>query len=300
MDGYTLSRDVRELLNEDSTSLFIDSRNTYDYLYEAACDLNSKIHALTSSQTITTVDGTSEYVLNSDFMGLYLKNDNNFYVKLYDGTSYYWVRYSDPDSIYYLNNTDEVAIPNQFTISDYQALTTRITGAATADGTSTYGECTLTDTTSPPFTDVTVGDMVHNITDGSHGVVISITSTSAIITSLFDGTNNDWTSGDTYMVVPKGRMMLTLDPIPSTSAYSVYVEYLQKPEPVFSLYKTYRFDNTWRFALAKYAAWLYKYRDREPNYGDSWYKYYDMQIRNYKRDHKKASNKGGFKVYLEK
>ena len=300
MDGWTLSRQVRELLNEESTSSFIDSKDTYDYLYEAACDLNAKIHTLTATQTVTTVDGTNEYDLNSDFMGLYLKNeDNKYYLKLYDGTSYYWVEYVDLPTIFYLNNTDEVAYPSRFAISDKQSLTDNVTGTATSDGDETYGLSTLTDSTAP-FTNVTVGDMVHNVTDASHGIVVSITSTSAIVVSLFDGTDNEWDTDDVYVIVPKGRKILTLDPTPSTSSYYVYVEYLQKPDPVYSSYKTYRFDNSWGPALAKYAAWLYKYRDREPNYGDSWYKYYELQIRRHNADKKKMNNEYKFNVYMKK
>lgn len=296
MDGWTLSRDVRELLNEESTSGFIDSRTTYDYLYEAACDLNSQIHTLTAQQTITTVDGTRDYNLNADFLDIYMVNDNGKkYVKLYDGSNYYWVEYASPDYIYYLNNTDEVTIPSVFTIYDQRTPLDTITGTATADGDSTNGKCTLTDSTAP-FGSITVGDMVHNTTDGSHGVVLAITSTSALVTSLFDGTDNEWDSADDYVIVPKGRKVMSFDPIPSTSGYYIYVEYVQKPAPVYSPYDTYRFDNSWKPALTKYAAWLYKYRDREPNYGDSWYKYYDNQIRKIKKGQKRST----FKVYLDR
>ena len=299
MDGWTLLRDVRELLNEPSTSLYLTDRTTYDYLYEAACDLNMRIKGLTSTQTITTVDGTSTYSLNEDFMGLYMKDlDGNLTLKLNDGTSDFWLSWADYNSVYVANNSDEVAIPYSFTVTD-TALASRITGTATSDGASSNSECTLTDSTAP-FTDVSVGDLVHNTTDGSHGVVVAITSTSAVITALFDGINNDWTSSDAYIITPRGRYSLILDPTPSTSGYTLSVPYIQKPSPVYSYYRSYRFPESYRFALTKYAAWLYKYKDREPNYGDAWFKYYEMASRTNKFSHDTTTHSKQLKVFLKR
>lgn len=70
------------------------------------------------------------------------------------------------------------------------------TGTATGSGTSTA----LADT-SGVFNDghVVVGDTVTNTTDGSTATVSTIDSATAITTSaLTGGTDNTWTSGDTY------------------------------------------------------------------------------------------------------
>jgi hypothetical protein len=299
MDGWTLLRDVRELLNESDTSLYLSDRTTYDYLYEAACELNRRIYGLTSTQTITTVDGTNTYSLNEDFMGLYIKDiDGRFTLKINDGTSDYWITRSEYSSQYIANNTDEVAIPDTFSIND-ASLASRIVSTATAAGTSSNGECTLTDATAP-FTNVSVGDLVHNTTDGSHGVVVAITSTSAVVTALFEGTNNDWTNADAYIITPRGRYQIVLDPTPSTSGYSLYVPYLQKPAPVYSDYRSYRFPEEYRFVLSKYASWLYKYRDREPNYGDAWYKAFDMISREVRQSNNKVRQSHTLKVQLKR
>lgn len=299
MDGWTLLRDVRELLNESDTSLYLSERTTYDYLYEAACVLNRRINWSTSSQTISTVDGTSAYTLNNDFMGVYIKDsDGRFTLKLNDGTSDYWVYRSEYTKQYVANLTDEVAIPDTFSITD-ASLASRIISTATSAGTSSNGECTLTDSTAP-FANVAVGDLVHNTTDGSHGVVVALTSTSAVVTALFEGTNNDWTSSDAYIITPRGRYQLNLNPTPSTTGYSLYVPYLQKPSPVYSYYRSYRFPDDFRPALTKYAAWLYKYRDREPNYGDAWYKGFDMICREANYMNSRAMNNKKLKVYMKR
>lgn len=299
MDGWTLSRDVRELLNESSTSLYLSDRTTYDYLYEAACTINRRLFWNTSSQTITTVDGTSTYNLNVDFMGLYMKDaDGQFTLKFYDGTDYYWVKRAEYITQYVGNDTSEQGVPNSFSITD-AALASRIVSTATSAGTSTNGECTLTDSTAP-FVDVSVGDLVHNITDGSHGVVVAITSTSAVVTALFEGTNNDWTNSDSYIITPRGRYQIVLNPKSSTDSYYLYVPYLQKPTPVYSPYRSYNFPDDFRWALVKYAAWLYKYRDREPNYGDAWYKAFEMLDRESNFAQVKTKNSRKLRVYMRR
>jgi len=295
MNGQTLSRDVQEILNEASTSGFIDDRTTYDYLYEAAVQFNLISETLKDEATITTVDGTSDYYLPYNFGKLYMRNESGqYFLKLYDGTSYNWIIWKPYEEIYYSNLTDEVAYPDSFTIVDHDQYA-NITGTTTSVGASSRGECTLTDSTAP-FTNVTIGDYVSNITDGSSGYVVSVTSTTALVTALFDGTNDDWTSGDTYVITPKARMKLVLSPTPSTNGYSVYVPYVTTPDPVYSDYRTYRFPEQHRGALVKYAAWLYKYRDREPNYGDGFYKMFDQQARRAKADYNNTTLAKGFKV----
>jgi hypothetical protein len=295
MNGQTLSRDVQEILNEASTSGFIDDRTTYDYLYEAAVQFSLLSQINTDEDTIHTVDGTAAYDLPYDFGSLYMRNQNGqYFLKLYDGTSYYWVMWKPYEEIYYANETTEVAYPDSFTIVDHDQYA-NITGTTTATGAATNGECTLTDSTAP-FANVSVGDYVSNTTDGSSGYVVSVTSTSALVTALFDGTASDWSSSDAYVITPKARMKIILSPTPSTSAYSVYVPYVTTPDPVYSDYRTYRFPEQYRGALVKYAAWLYKYRDREQNYGDGFYKMFDQQARRAKADYNSATLAKGFKV----
>jgi hypothetical protein len=103
-------------------------------------------------------------------------------------------------------------------------------------------------------------------------------------TALFNGTNDEWGSGDSYVIQPQGRMQIVFDPSPSTASHTVTLYYLQRPAPVYTNYDVFRFPSHYSNALVKYAAWLYKYRDSEPNYGDKWYVYYDRQIRKYSHE----------------
>ena len=292
MDGRSLTNGLAALINETvSSSSFLDSRSSYDFLYEAACEFVRRTRVLTGSQAITTVADQENYDLNADFLCLYLRNNQNQYIVKYnDGSFDAFLPFRDYEAILYANQTTSVPYPSTFSIIDTPTLTDRIAGSATSDGASSNGECTLTDAAAP-FAAVKVGADVHNTTDGSDGVVIGVTSTSAIVTALFGGTDNDWDSSDAYVIVPQGKKQLILDPPPSVSGYTATIQYVQKPAPVYSPYVAYRFDRQYEPALVKYAAWLYKYRDSEPNFGDAFYKYWDNQCRMAaKTEHKSFDN----------
>jgi len=301
MDGKSLTNGLASIISESvSTSTFLDSRSSYDYLYEAALEFCRRTRVLTASQTITTVADQAAYDLNTDFLMLYLRDNRNRYIVKYnDGTNDSFLSFRDYEAVTYANNETSVAYPANFSIIDKGTLTDRITGTVTSAGASSLGECTCTDSAAP-FTNAKVGDDIHNTTDGSDGVVISVTSTSALVTSLFGGTDNDWDSSDAYVIVPQSRKQLVLDPAPSISGYSVTIMYIQKPDPVYSPYKTYRFDRQYEPAIIKYAAWLYKYKDSEPNFGDAFFKFWDLQCRQAAKTEHKSFNKPSMRVNMMK
>lgn len=301
MDGESLLYKVRQLLSETSGSSWLDDRTTYDYLYEAAKGFVARTDCLTSSQTISTVAEQSAYTLNADFLHLYLTNDSNeFYVKYYDTSGYTFITFREYDGIYYANQTTSKSIPDHFTIVDYQTTPAQVTGTCTSAGALANGEATLTDSTAAFTTYVSAGDTIHNTTDSAHGVVIEVTSATAVKTAMFGGTDNDWDSSDAYIIVPQGRMRLIVDPPSLTSGHSIYVPYIQCPVPVYSSYRQYRIPIRAPEALASYAAWKYKYRDREPNFGDMLYKMYEAEIRVAGRKLNNAFQRRGFRVNLTK
>ena len=278
MDGRTLSVELRQMLSENSTGSWLDDKTTYDYLYEAALATADRTNAFTTTQTITTVISDIDYLLEPDFLKLQLSDsENKPYVKYVQGTNTHFIYHDEYTNIILGNNTTSVLIPDRFTITD-APLASRISGTATSDGASANQESTLTDSTAP-FTLVKVGDTVYNSTDGSNGVVMAITSTSAIVTALYGGTNNDWTSADAYVIIPQGRFQIVFDPPPSTAGHTVTVYYVQRPAPVYSYNRGYRFAPGYKRPLLSYAAWLYKYRDSQPNTGDAHYKYWDNSVK---------------------
>jgi len=297
MDGATLTRELTGLLGESSGSSYLDSKSTYDYLYEAAVVTVQRTDCLTGTQTITTVAEQRDYYLDADFMKLYLTDSQNrMFIKYNNGSADSFIYPITYDSIILGDNDTSQSIPSSFTVRDATPIAT-VSSTVTSDGAASGGVCTLTDTASNFTTlKVSVGDFVNNVSDVSHGVVVAITSATALVTALFAGSNNDWTSGDSYHIHPQGRFYLTLDPPPSTSSHTITVYYVKKPAPVYSSYYSYKLPMSYKSALVQYAAWLYKYRDREPNYGDAWFKYWDLNVRRIGREMNAARMTKSFRV----
>ena len=302
MDGKNLKRRLRILLNESSDSSFIDARTSFDYLYEAAKEWVRRTHCLTTTQTITTVEDTAGYTLNGDFLCLYLRDDDhNYYVVMNDGSDNHFITDRDYSEIIFADQSDDSqAIPDSFAIIDDSTLDDQVTGSASADGDETGGKSTLTVSTAL-LTDVTSGDIVHNTTDGSDGVVIAVASDyKSCATCLFGGTDNEWDSADAFIIQPRGRAKMVFDPPPSTDDYEVTVYYVQSPQPVYSDYDVYRIPHDYTDAIVKYAYWLYKYRDKERDFGDSMYKFWESEIRKATASSRRLKMKRGFKVNLSK
>ena len=305
MDGQTLTRELADIIREDpSTSGFMRKLASYDWLYQAACEVTRRTQALTANQTITTIHNQRGYDLNADFLWLYMKNQRNeYFVKVNNGSTDTFITWRDLDAMTIGNQTTSVDMPNKFCIVDKSTLGSQLTGTAdTVDGTLVNGESTLTDVAKSQFASVNIGDEIHNVTSGSDGIVLGVTSTSKLLTAIFTGTDgiDAWAIGDSYVVVPQGLKQLYLDPPPLTAGYTLTVPYIQKPAPVYSPYRTYRLDNLTKGVLVKYAAWLYKYRDREPNMADSFYRYFEMECSRNVRQSGMALNKSSFKVNFVK
>ena len=296
------------MLSEAAGSTWPDVKYCYDCLYEAAIKSVERTNLLTTTQSITTVANQTDYNFEPDFLKLYLTDiRNNFYIKYSDGTTTYFIYQQDYSEIVLANNTTSVSIPSTFAIVD-AAAPSRMTGTTTSTGAlthsytifgSTLGESTLTDS-GGSFGTVSVGDIVHNTTDTSHGIVAAESSSTAFICALFDGTNNYFTSGDSYIVTLQNRYKLVLDPPPSTAGHTITIYYVQRPNPVYSYYRAYKMPYDFREPLLSYAAWKYRYRDREPNFGDGYFKYWDISVRELGRMHNKSTLQRDFKVNLIK
>jgi len=299
MTGKSLVYKLQKALQESSNSGFLDDMTSYDYLYEAAKEYARRTKALTASTTITTVGSQANYDLPADYLCLYVTNTLNQYIlKLTDASSNnYWMNWVPYERIIMNSSPDDVLIPPSFSIMDDQTAETNITGTTTSTTASSGGLSTLN---GAGFSNVSAGDEVYNTTDGADGRVSSVTSATAIVTAMFNGTNNYWTSADAYVVVPQAKKQVVLDPAPSTAGYTITVPYIQKPHPVYSPYEAYRFDSNAEMALVYYAAWLYKYRDREPNFGDAMYKHWDMMCRRGTFDTKRAINQVSWRFNLNK
>jgi hypothetical protein len=300
MDGFHLKYALRQALEEDSDSGYIDDLTSFQYLNDAATDFVDRTKCLKATQTVTTVEDTQVYDLNADFMRLYLRRptDRKFYQKYNDGTSNSFITWTPDDEVIYEDSTTSVSYPGEFSIRENATLPTQLSSTTTSAGAASGGQCTLTDSAAD-FSDVSAGDWVHNTTDGSHGIVLSKTSSTALVTALFNGTNDDWSSADSYVIQPQGRWQIVLVPPPDTDGHTVTVYYLQRPAPVYSNYGLWRFPHQCCNAIVKYAAWLYKYREREPNTGDKWYVIYDQQVKRFANQYDNVFRRKNIHVSLK-
>ena len=303
MDGESLSFQLSNLLSEINGSSWLNQRTTYSYLYEGAKKFAARVKSLTANDTIYTVSGQQGYPLNSDFANLYFRDSrNNLVIKYTDSSNNVtWVPYRNYDAIRQANNTTPGMVSN-FSITDQKALNDRMTGSATStNAVSGLYESVLN---GIGFANATVGDDVHNLTSGARGIVIEKTSNSVMTTALFDATGASdtlgWALSDNYVVVPQGLKQLVLDPVPAASGDVITIEYLQEPPPVYSPYRTYRFDQQYEMAICYYAAWLYKYRDSKLDQGDKWFKSWDEMCRRAVKEANKQLGRNTFRVNLIK
>lgn len=278
-----MSYELRNFLNEEPGSNLLDSFTTYNLFDEASKVVNNRIKHVKKNQSITTVADQTDYTLNADFSQLYRVDNKGSNIIIYsDGTNRYFLKEKDED-IFVRNQITEtvtsVTVPDNFAIVDDSTLDSQVTGTCTSAGALSAGKATLTDSAAA-FSDVSAGDNIHNTTDGSIGIVISKTSSTVLVTALFGGTDNDWDSSDAYVIQPSGRYKLVLDPPPSSAGNTITVPYVAIPAPVYSDYDMFRLPNQYKRAILFYAAWLYKYRNDEPNFGDKWFVAFDMMLKN--------------------
>lgn len=286
MIGKELIYRLNQVLNEAvPTGTWVDRKTSFDFLYEAAKDFVKETKTLHSTQTITTSSGQTAYSLNPDFLEVYSTKgfrDEDKVLKYSDGTNTYWVPWQPYTTTFYNNNTTSVLIPNRFSIIDATP-ESRITGTCTASSAQSGGESTLNASAATFSADA--GDTVVNTTTGDLGIVLSQTSTTALLTAMFDidgraSTNASWTNADGYFIQAGARFQIVLDPPPSTSGHTITIPYLQRPAPVYSDYGAYSFAVGYEEAIIYYAAWKYKYRDTSrPNKEDQLFKIYDNMVR---------------------
>ncbi len=252
--------------------------------------------------TVTNADGTEEWAFCADASTTTNTDDT---VAVYSDkalTSTGWNGTSGTPSYYKIENVSAQETPSCFSVRPKDALFSQITGTATSAGDAAGGKALLTDTSAVFLTTdyASPGDTIHNTTDGSDGIILSIESATTAYAALFGGTDYEWDSIDAYVVQPQGRVELILDPPPSTSGHIIDIPYVKIPAPVYDDYGIYPFRQHVNEAVVRYAAWMYKYRDVEPNFGDMLYVQYDRLVRQEAKDLNPYIRKRRWKVSFKK
>lgn len=304
-DGREMTRKLRFDLQESDNSAFWNLYMGYRDINEAANNYVMKTNSIRSTQSITTVADQAEYTLSPDHLNIYVQEDGKRYIKYNNGSTNFFPEFIDHEEIVHRSSSASTAIPSQFTVIDHPAAGSIITGTTTSAGAVTRGECTLTDS-GGGLSSASVGDMVHNETDvdsnsnGSYGIVIAVTSDTALLVALFGGADADWTSGDSYIVVPQGRLQLILDPPPTTSGHTITVYYNARPTPVFSPFRTFRIQSQFIPEILRDAKALYEFRGGDYQIGGA-----DKQLAQagtlvVNQNYGKTFNRKGFDVNLRR
>lgn len=269
MDGKWLLRAFLDALDEDVAEEFrgTDARIAYQYLDNAAIEFVRMTRCLTSSVTIKTVAGQQAYDLPPDFIGLYLKDSQNrFFIRYFDGNVYSKPLKTSYEKIFRDHETTAREIPTSFDIIDRQQAPETISGTASADGGRTGGLSVLQDGTKKFLTEDIVypRDMIHNETDDSNGIVISVTSEIQATTALFAGKKDRWSKNDQYTIVRASGKQIFLNAPSATTGHEMTIPYVCMPSPVYSDYGFWRFP-AWCCQAIVYEA-AFQYENREGDY----------------------------------
>lgn len=265
MDGKTLTRLWLDALDAPTKDELFDTddRVAYGCLDRAAVDFCRETRCLTKTVVITTVASQQAYDLPPDFINLYLKNYSDRYTaKYYDGTSYSWPVLASFEKMFRDNLTDNKETPTCFSITDKVTQPALVTGTATAAGAKTAGQSILTDGTKL-FTTTNLiypRDVVHNTTDGSDGLVLSVTNATQLVTALFSGKKNAWSMYDAYVIQRATSKQLYLDAPSAISGHAITIPYVAMPDPVYSEYGFWRLPAAACHAIACEAAFFYQTR----------------------------------------
>ena len=127
--------------------------------------------------------------------------------------------------------------------------------------------------------------------------MLSVTSETALVAALFDGSDDEWDKDDTYVVVLQPRMRIVLDPPPSEDDDTITLNgYVRSPRPVYSDYDTFGIKSEFTTALVSYAAWMYRYQDKQPNEGDRLFVKWDRQMKQFRGREDAKKGKEGYRV----
>lgn len=305
-DGREMTRRLKHDLLESDNSAFINDYLSYRYINEAANNYVMKTNSARATQSITTVADQVEYTLAPDFLSIYVQESGDRYIKYNNGSSNSFPEFEEYDEIIHTSTTTSTAIPSQFSVIDHPTLGSIITGTTTSAGAASNGESTLTDSGGGFSGNVSVGDMVHNETDvdsnsnGSYGIVIEVTSDTALLVALFGGGDADWTSGDSYVIVPQGRLQLILDPPPTTVGHTITVYYNARPTPVFSPFRTFRIQSQFIPEILRDAKALYEFRAGDYQKGGADKQFAQIGTLNANMNYSKAFSRKGYKVNLRR
>jgi hypothetical protein len=258
MDGKKMTRLVLDALDElQVDNNFASQRKIYENLEWAAMLFLRETLAFRKELVVTTVLGQQIYDLTPDFIALGMKNARSrYFIKYNDGTADTFPTETSYEKIYKSNTTDQ-AVPNRFALRLKETLGSPQVVIAEVDGAASGGQCVL-ESSPMDATLIKPRDIVHNLTDGSDGFVLSVTSATKVTVALFDGTVDDISAYDNVVIVPAARQQIVLDAPSPAAGHTMTINYVALPNPVFSEYAQWELESKACRAIIWGAASLFK------------------------------------------
>jgi hypothetical protein len=230
MDGKTLLKYGEEGLGGIDVG---DKKFFFDCLDAAVVDFVRRTRTITSSVIVTTIEDTQVYNLPSDFIELHAKGYQRRLIGKYsDGTNTYWPVLTSYEKIFRSNLTNSKDYPGRFAIIDKQTKDDPIEGTATATHAPVAGEAILEDSGASFESTVSKRDVIHNTTDESSGIVLSVTDDTHLKCALFNGTANKFTTDDVYVIISAGNWQVYLDAPSKTAGHTLTLPYVCMPSPI--------------------------------------------------------------------
>ncbi len=220
----------------------ISSRDMWD-LYSAfdaaACQFVLATRCLHRSFTHEVADDIDDAInipLPTDYLEVFTRNRaNNLFFKYTDPDGgNHFVPFVPAETFFMDRDDPEIAPPSRFSVFGFSS-PGKLQGTASTPARPMAGSVELVDWSASFITDqVSRRDEILNDRDGSIGVVESIPTETSVQAALFNGDTNDFAAEDDYLIIRQDRQLAIFDNILEPGS-EVFIEYLSKPRPVFSL-----------------------------------------------------------------
>jgi hypothetical protein len=282
MDGQLFLKYLDQILKQEKikaeTDITVDE-TSFHFGDIAAVQFAQDTLLLRRQGEITTVADTRVYDLPPDFIKLARKDPTDLRQEVIQylesgSTDPVLIRRKPIDLFYGYDSEEYQDIPDFFDIIEEEIELTEnpkeVTGTTSAAGSESNGESTLTDATAT----FNSGDdrvyprhRVYNTTNGYAGMILEVTNATSLKTVLWEeDAYRGWGNGDAYKIQKTSNFRLIFDNGTDTAGDTIKFDYYCTPKPVFTKYGVFGFPDPMHvFALAVYAAWLYKFRHQLKN-----------------------------------
>ena len=277
MDAQTIISKVYSLINEADSSTFIDEATTYELLNAALREVVRRTQLFIKQSTINILAGQASYTLSYDFLKFFARSTDDYAepVIYYKNNK---ISYIDYGTYLGLDKSVTAKIPTNYTLN-FNFPRSAIRGLASSNATPTNGEVRLTDI-AQSFKESIVGGTVHLTHAGTtyNGYIVEYVSPTTLI--IATQPSIPITVGDGYVISPPPTNMITFYPTPSED-FDLDIYYYHTLPPIYSPYRSIPIPQDLLIPVACYICWLYKYKDREPAYGDKYFMIFEAGIRRY-------------------